>query len=124
MRGRGNLPHSTPTERSVHAKTRRDGKHTGRVVIDTPRAGEDAQRSGGQNTEQNTGKCPPTAEVERDEEWVGNGNNIDLTDTVYEAPVVTTINKPVAMRMGPPARTKQTRKVPAAPEKRERETRT
>ena len=120
-RGRGNLPHPTPTGRSVRAKTRRDGKHTGRGTRRSgrgdrhPRAGEDAQRSGGQNTEPDTGNWPPTAEVERDEEWVGNGNNIDPTDTVYEAPVITTINKPVAMRMGPPARTNQTRKVPAAP---------
>ena len=85
------------------------------VAIDTPRAGEDAQRSGEQNTEPDTGNWLLTVEVERDEEWVENGNNIDLTDTVYKAPVITTINEPVAMRMGPPARTKQTKKVPAAP---------
>ena len=32
----------------------------------------------------------------------------------YEAPVIATISKLVATRMGPPARTKQTKKVPAA----------
>ena len=85
------------------------------VAIDTRRAGDNAQRSGGQNTELDTGNWPPTAEEERDEDWACPGNNTDPTDTVYEAPVIATINKPVATRMGPPARTKQTRKVPAAP---------
>ena len=64
--------------------------------------------------ELDTGSWPPTAEAERDEDWVGTGNNTDPTDTVHEAPIIATINKPVATRMGPPARTKQTRKVPAA----------
>ena len=53
-------------------------------------------------------------EKERDDDRAGPGNNTDLTDTVYEAPVIATINKPVATMVGPPAHTKQTRKVPAA----------
>ena len=51
-------------------------------------------------------------EKERDEDGAGPGNNTDPTDTVYEAPVIATINKPVAT---PLARAKQTKKVPAVP---------
>ena len=83
-------------------------------AMDTPRAGEDAQSNGGK-TELNPGNWTPVEDKQRDEGSIGPGNIADPTDTVYEAPVIATINELVATRMGPPARTKQTRKVPAAP---------
>ena len=90
------------------------------IAIDTPRAGEEAQRSGGEKSELDTGKGTPAVEKERDEDRAGPGNNTDPTDTVYEAPAIATINKPVATRMGSAGRTKQTRKVPAAPGEKQR----
>ena len=70
------------------------------AAIDSPRADEDARKNRREETELNPGNCTPG---ERDADSIGPGNNDNPTDTVYEAPVISTINKQVIVRMGPPA---------------------